>query len=642
MDDQKKLILGTAGHIDHGKSALVQALTGTDPDRLAEEKRRGITIEIGFAQLVLPDASTMGVVDVPGHERFVRHMISGATGIDIALLCIAADDGIMPQTREHLDILELLAIDTCIVALTKKDLVDAEWLELVSEEIKSELSSRKYADCPIIPCSSKTGEGIEDIKFALIKARELHIAHKTSEKFRLPIDRVFSVKGSGTVVTGTLWGGSISCDDEVEVLPSGKRSRVRSIQIHDVAQECAQAGNRVALNLSSLALDQVRPGDFLIQPQTLASTDRFDALYTHLDSQGRGKALKSGSRVRVAHGTKEVMARLLRIDSDEALKPQTQARVQIRLEEPLAIARNDHFVIRSYSPVRVIGGGSVLQAHPRRRTHLKKSEQALFEALEQRNISDIIAGAACTKQYVFTAHDIAYEFDIDDKFCVAELSSLCANKKLIELVSDNKSVFYIQAAVLQKLFAKIDTALINYHGAHSDEPGISKNALRRKLGIRLTEAAFDALLSKAEAAGKIVNHRGIISHPEIGAGIQQKEEKAAEKLYETFERHAQSPATVDEIIAETKLERGLGGRVLTNLEEEGRVIRVSKDYYFDHKAYELLRDKVIDYLQKHGFAQASELKNTMGLSRKHAIPLLEYFDEQGITRREGDLRSLAD
>lgn len=291
------LVLGTAGHIDHGKSSLILALTGTDPDRLSEEKQRGITIELGFARLSLDDGTTLGVVDVPGHEKFVRQMISGSTGIDMALLCIAADDGVMPQTTEHLAVLELLRIPTLVVALTKTDLVDDEWVEFMIDEVKGRLADGPYENAEIIAVSSRTGEGLDDLKAALGRAAKATKRQKASDSARLPIDRVFTIKGAGTIITGTLWSGAISIGDELEVLPSRLMSRVRSIQIHGESVDRAEAGHRVALNLNALSTEEVRPGDFLAAPHTVTATDRFDADFTYLGlSSIRQTPRKRGAR----------------------------------------------------------------------------------------------------------------------------------------------------------------------------------------------------------------------------------------------------------------------------------------------------------------------------------------------------------
>ena len=308
-ESKRDLVLGTAGHIDHGKSTLVQALTGTDPDRLSEEKQRGITIELGFAQLELPDGSAMGVVDVPGHERFVRQMIAGSTGIDVALLCIAADDGIMPQTEEHLAVLQLLAVPTCVVALTKCDLVDEEWALFMEDEVRTRLAGTPYATAAIVPVSARTGQGLDMLREAIQLAARGTAGRAEQEAMRLPVDRSFTIKGAGTVVTGTLWSGIAHVGDEVEVLPSGLRTRIRGIQMHGQAVEQASSGHRTALNLNAVTTDDVRPGSFICTPDAVTPTDHFDVDITYLGLPDQDKPLETGCRVHVAHGTTECIGR---------------------------------------------------------------------------------------------------------------------------------------------------------------------------------------------------------------------------------------------------------------------------------------------------------------------------------------------
>ncbi|MBO4364770.1 MAG: selenocysteine-specific translation elongation factor, partial [Eggerthellaceae bacterium] len=329
VGNSPNLALGTAGHIDHGKSALVMALTGTDPDRLEEEKRRGITIELGFVELELPDGRKMTVVDVPGHERFVRQMIIGAAGIDVALLVIAADDGVMPQTTEHVAVLQTLGIKSCVVALTKIDMVDPEWVDLVEEEVRAFLSNTPFANARIVRCSSRTGEGVEDVRQAIAAAVDDAPKVHQSLAFRQPVHRVFSVKGAGTVITGVVWSGSIKQDDVVEVLPSGKRGRVRGVQVYGRKVKEAVAGNCVAVNLNDVKADDVSPGDFIATPGVIQPTDRFDCHFTYMDTSGTGKPLVSGVQMHIAHGAKEVLGRVLFADGQAQLGPGQSCYAQV-------------------------------------------------------------------------------------------------------------------------------------------------------------------------------------------------------------------------------------------------------------------------------------------------------------------------
>lgn len=641
VDQDTHLILGTAGHIDHGKSSLIKALTGVDPDRLGEEKRRGITIELGFAQLQLPDGTTMGVVDVPGHERFVRQMISGATGIDIALLCIAADDSIMPQTEEHLAILQLLDISSCVVAITKADLVDDEWLEFASSEIQARLSSTPYANAPIIATSSRSGKGLSELRNALVTVAREHRKTVRGATLRLPIDRVFSIKGSGTVVTGTLWSGTVSPDDEVEILPSGKTVRVRSVQVHGAPCNQASAGNRVALNFNAVTTDEVRPGDFLAAPGSITPTDHFDAHFTYLDSAHTGKPLESGTRIHLAHGTREVIGRILFIDHPEPLKPQESTFVQFRLEEPLTVSRKDRFIVRSYSPVAVLGGGSVLRSHPRRKTRLGADEITLLETIEQGNEPAMIRSAALLETAPFTAEKIASTLEVPLPTTHNTLATLTEEETIARLEDQQRSPWYFSLSTLRKLLAKIENLLIAFHSENPEQPGISKSNLMQKIDKRMDPAAFDALLIEAQKRGKIVTEEGIISHPQAGAGAKVAEKQAGEALLEQLTAAAYTPPTTQDLIAGSGVEAGLAQRALTSLEKQGLVTRITKELYFETSAYQDLLSKAEAHLKVHTSAPATELKEAMGVSRKYAIPLLEHFDSQRITLREGDERRLA-
>jgi selenocysteine-specific elongation factor len=357
----KQLILGTAGHIDHGKTTLIKALTGIDTDRLEEEKKRGISIELGFANLTLPSGRHLGIVDVPGHEKFVKNMVAGATGIDIVLLVIAADDSVMPQTIEHLAIVDLLGIKHGVVALTKSDLVDEDWLPLVEDEIRAVLQKTALKDAAVIPVSGKTGMGLTELKDAIDEIAQQIVFNEDRLPFRLPVDRVFTMQGAGTVVTGTLWSGKIKLDDKVLIFPSGKEARVRNVQVHGEKSETAIAGQRVALNLVGPSKDDLNRGDVVLAPGYLSPTYMLDAQFRLLENAPRD--IKNRSRVRIHHGTSEVLGRIVLTDRDVLNRGET-AFVQFRLEKPLVVKYGDNYVVRSYSPIQTIGGGGILDSHP--------------------------------------------------------------------------------------------------------------------------------------------------------------------------------------------------------------------------------------------------------------------------------------
>ncbi len=633
-------VLGTAGHIDHGKSSLIQALTGTDPDRLAEEKKRGITIELGFAQLQLPDGRSMGVVDVPGHERFVRQMISGSTGIDLALLCIAADDGIMPQTREHIAVLELLAVPACVVALTKSDRVDEEWIDMVSSEIEDYLADTPFAAAPIVPTSARTGQGLDRLKSILAEEANKADSVRKSPYARMPVDRVFTIKGAGTVVTGTLWSGTVKVDDELQVLPSKAISRVRTIQHHDQAADEACAGERTALNLSSFTVDDVRPGDFLVTPRSIEPTDRFDTRFTYLCPLREGRPLATGTRIRIAHGTREAFGRLLLADGLQQIKPNETAYAQIRLEEELPLSAGDRYIARSYSPVAVIGGGVALTCHPRRRTNLSERDRALLEALAAENYEEAASLAALSQPLPFSLADIVRASSVSEPTTKAVLGKLVDNGAIEELGSGSQKFFATKAAV-QKTLGAIENALLAFHTQNPTEPGVHKNDLFLRCGLSMNQAAFDALLSVAAKNGKIVVGAGAVSHPKAGAGAKAAESKAAESIHAVLKAGGFAPPAIPALFEQSSVkDQSLAYRALGTLEKRGDIVRVGRELAFDREAFDQLTSLTRAYLRECGSATVADLKDHLGVSRKYAVPLLEEFDTRGITKRVGDARTL--
>ncbi len=640
-ESKRDLVLGTAGHIDHGKSTLVQALTGTDPDRLSEEKQRGITIELGFAQLELPDGSAMGVVDVPGHERFVRQMIAGSTGIDVALLCIAADDGIMPQTEEHLAVLQLLAVPTCVVALTKCDLVDDEWALFMEDEVRTRLAGTPYATAAIVPVSARTGQGLDELREAIQLAARGTAGRAEQKAMRLPVDRSFTIKGAGTVVTGTLWSGIAHVGDEVEVLPSGLRTRIRGIQVHGQAVEQASSGHRTALNLNAVTTDDVRPGSFICTPDAVTPTDHFDADITYLGLPDQDKLLETGCRVHVAHGTTECIGRVLLMDGVKSIPRGQTATAQIRTECDLPVAYGDRFVIRSYSPVHVIGGGVVLRAHPKRTTTVTQADRTLLDALRSGNGAKAVQAAFDAAELPATPADIAHATGLPLVQTADELEALAERGTAEKLAgAAGASNRFATKRMLQKLSGAIDNALLRFHSANPAATGISKEALRQACMPRCASDAFDAVLARACAEGKAVADGGMISHPQAGAGARKLEEGNAEMLAELLAAAGPKPPTVADLLKQADLAPKQGYKALGLLEKQGRAVKASEEFYFDAAALAALEQAVRAALAN-GPASAADLKDAMGLSRKHAIPVLEHFDDTGVTRRVGDARELA-
>lgn len=629
------LVLGTAGHIDHGKSSLVQALTGTDPDRLREEKERGITIELGFAQLTLPSGRTMGVVDVPGHEKFVRQMVAGATGIDVVMLVIAADDGVMPQTREHLAIIDLLGISRGVVALTKADLADADWIEMVRSDVEELLRGTSIEGAPIVSVSSRTREGIPELLAALDAISEETPSRQAALPMRLPVDRVFTIAGAGTVVTGTMWSGAAKRDDPVEIYPGGAQGRVRGVQVHSEQVERAGAGQRVAINIAGLDRDEIARGDIIAAPGSLTVTDRIDARFTYLGFPGEDKVFETGARVHVHHGTREVLGRVLLMDGEQ-LSPGESALAQLRLEEPIAPRYEDRFIVRSYSPMYTIGGGVILDVLPPRRTTLKEHERELLAALLAHDVGAAAIGLVTSRAIPMTSADVAAAIGVQRADVADEL-----NRSALERFKVGSETHYIATETAEELVGDIERSLGAFHAQNPKATGIASAALRDKVDKRLDLKVFDALLARAVEAGVAVVDGGQVRHPKSAASALAGEAEAIEKLGPILRSQGLAPDGVAELAAKTGVDVEVARKALGKLALDRRVVRLGSEMHFDGDTIAATREKLAAYLAgRPEGATAAEIRDMLGVSRKYAIPLLEYFDAQGLTKREGDVRVL--
>lgn len=635
--NEPSIVIGTAGHIDHGKSTLVQALTGTDPDRLVEEKRRGITIELGFARLDLPGGASVGIVDVPGHEKFVRQMIAGATGIDAAILVVAADDGIMPQTREHLAVLRLLSVPQIVVALTKCDMVDEEWVEFMSGEIHAALACGPYAEAEIIPVAAREGRGLDELKAALanIVSKQQHAHHEGF--LRMPIDRSFTVKGAGTVVTGSLWSGTVAPGDTVRVLPGGKKTRVRSVQIHGEGVDAAFSGHRVAMNLADVSRDDVRPGDFITALDAPNASARFDCELTYFDCENASSALESGSTVRVAHGTKEVFGRVLFMDGHAKLKQNEQATAQIRLDEPLCVLRGDRFVIRAATPVRVIGGGRVLAGHPRRRSILSESDKAVLSALACDDVAAAAQAYIEEPNAIRTVADIAGALDVSEAEAARIAKTIVGNN--IVAAGSDADLLFATKQTLQRAASKIASTLLKFHATSPNELGMPKAALNHAALPSLNGTRFDAALAVALEKGDVVSMDGVLSHATAGAAAHARAQERADAAFALLEGTL-TPPFADGVTSSLNCTKSEAYAALGDLEEQGRAVKIDRDLYYDAAVFNKLVETVRAHIEAKGPSLATNLKDAMGVSRKYAIPVLEALDDRGITKRDGDLRTL--
>ena len=631
----KHVIVGTAGHIDHGKTALVKALTGTDPDRLKEEQERGITIDIGFAFLPLAQDIELGIIDVPGHEKFVKNMLAGVGGIDLAILVIAADEGVMPQTEEHLAICNLLRIQRGLVALTKTDLVDDEWREIVTEDIRAALTGTFLQDAPIVPVSSKTGAGLDHLRQALAALAGQVQARNAEGVFRLPIDRVFTIKGFGTVVTGTLISGTIRAEDVVELLPAQITTRVRAIQVHDTPVEAAYAGQRTALNLHGLEKTALQRGEVLSEPGLLTPTAMFDAEFTLLPKVV--KPLKNRSRVRLHHGTSEILARLTFFDRAE-LAPGESAYAQFRLEAPLIALARDRYILRSYSPVVTIGGGEILFVHPPKH---KRSDPMLAQlrTLQAGTLADIVAIYVDHARFQpLTPRAIAGLLAVPEKNIAASLRRLIRQKVVINTAEPE------MAAIHAKHYQHVKTLLLHtlaeFHQKFPLKPGMDREELRTKLPAELPVQVFQQLLDAQARAGQIQVEHNLVWQSSHRLSLSASQQTTKRQLQQAYLANRFQPPNRQDALNSIKAAVKEAEAIFRLLVTEGTLIRVDNEVYYHKDALAEITARVIAYLRQHQEMQVGDLKNLFQFSRKYAVPILTYLDAAGITIRKGDLRIL--
>ena len=630
----KSVIVGTAGHIDHGKTALVKALTGIDADRLEEEKRRGITIDIGFAhfELPAPDGSRiqLGFVDVPGHERFVRNMLAGVGGIDLVLLVVAADEGIKPQTREHFDICRLLAIRRGITVLTKSDAVDAETLAVVRLEVENFVrgSFLDSAQSPIVAVSSLTGAGLYELKSVLAQVASEVMAKDSAALARLPVDRVFTMKGFGTVVTGTLVAGTIRKEEELEVFSAGRtgRVRVRGVQVHGSPTEAAVAGQRTALNLNlaGLSSDALARGMTLATAGTFHSTSRVDALLSLLPS---AKPLKDGARVHFHAYTTEMIAqaRLYRMNQ---LKPGEEAYAQLRFAEPMLLLPGDRFIVRQFSPVVTIGGGVVLDASPATRKQRAEDTAAFLKTMRDGSLEQVLAARVARRGAIgLRLNDVPGEMNI-------------AKGSAMKLIDAGGLVYCDQVLVAPAAFAEAKTdvlqALKKFHDANPLVAGMSKEELRDRvnLGPEVFYRVLEKLAEekKLEVAGELVHL--------LGRGVVMKDEEAESKklIEQAFASAGLKVPSLKEVLAGLKVDKIRAQKIVTLLLRDKVLIKISDELVFHQSALLDLRHKIAALKTTAPKIDVARFKDMTGVSRKYAIPLLEYLDRERVTRRVGDER----
>ncbi len=632
----RRLIIGTAGHIDHGKTALVKRLTGVNTDRLKEERERGITIELGFATLMLSDGRRAGVVDVPGHEKFVRNMVAGASGIDMVIMVIAADEGVMPQTREHLDICRLLGIRHGLVALTKFDMADEEWRELVTGDVEDFLSGTFLEDQPMIPVSSVTGEGIADLMAAIEK-----IASGIPEKpdtgiFRLPVDRVFTMKGYGSVVTGTLVSGSVSTGDEVMLYPSLTQSRVRGLQVHDESVDTAFAGQRTAVNFQGLDLERIGRGNVLSRPGILQPSYLLDARFRYLE--GNTPPLKNRARVRLHIGTADVFVRIVLLESEQ-MTPGDEAVVQLRLEAPLAVLAGDRFVVRALSPVRSIGGGVILHPAPPKRRRFQPETTALLSGLDSLAPSEAIrfhAREAGVRGVSFA--DLRVRLNMTDKKIDTELRKLLSARQLT--TADRERRIYLHPADLERLKDAAREQLRVYHRQYPLKPGMPAEELRSRLPSYIPSRTVHMAVARLVQEELAVQEKDLIRLVDHRISLAADDGKLKAEILEKLRTSGLTPPETTELEMALRMDSRRLRDMLVLLEREGHVLRIGEKLWFSREAVETLRKQVIVFFQSNEEMSTPDFKRITGVSRKYLIPLIEYFDAAKWTIRVGDVRKL--
>ncbi len=630
----KYIILGTAGHIDHGKSTLVKALTGTDPDRLKEEKERGITLDLGFASLDLPGGNRLGIVDVPGHEGLIKNMLAGVGGMDIVMLVIAADEGIMPQTREHLAICDLLQVKKGLIVLTKLDMVDKDWLALVQDDVRTFVKGTFLERSPLVPVSSRTGENLPLLVQELAKLSNEVSPKSSSGILRLPIDRVFTMKGFGTVVTGTLLSGTISTDQEVEILPKEIRTKVRGIQSHNQAAKRSIAGQRTAINLQGVEKDQLSRGDTIVSTGYFTPTRTLDAKLALLEQAPRG--LKTGSRIRFYNTTQEAIGRIT-ILGQNTLAPGDEAFVQLRFEQPVIVQQGDRFILRFYSPMETLGGGSVLNPHPRR--HKQKTMESSLKtlavlekgALDER-LALLISGQGLAGM---EEAGIMGAVAADRPEIASALASLAQKKTVLRV-----DAVYVHTSHLGTLEQKIVGLVAQFHKENPLKPGPDKEELKGMLRLRISPKVLALAVDGLVKRKTLDADASKLRLPGFKAASGKVSDEVKNRIVDAIKKGGTQPPVREELPALFSISEKDAKDLLKLLADEGRTVRINDSLHLDRDIVETIRADLRKYLEEKKEITMAEFRDIAKTSRKFAVPIMEYFDSQKLTQRVGDKRVL--
>ncbi|MEA3406592.1 MAG: selenocysteine-specific translation elongation factor [Chloroflexota bacterium] len=630
-------VIGTAGHVDHGKSMLVQALTGINPDRLGEEREREMSIDLGFAWLTLPSGRETSIVDVPGHEDFIKNMLAGVGGIDVALLVVAADESVMPQTREHLAILDLLGVSQGLVALTKTDLVeDPEWLELVREEVRGALQGTALADVAIIPVSSVTKEGIPELLAALDRLLDNASPPRDIGKPRLSIDRAFTISGFGTIVTGTLLDGRLHVDDEVEIVPSGLFARVRGLQTHKVDIEEALPGTRVAVNLSGISAEALLRGQVLAYPGWLDSTTLLDAYLRLLPNAPWG--LEHDDVAYFYSGAARVQCHVRLLDTD-LLSPGEEGWVQFRLSEPVAVIRGDRYILRSPSPSLTLGGGQILLAQPDRRyRRFQPDRLAQFESLYEGEPQDVLF-QLLRQETVCEVGELFRRSRLPKEMASTALAHLLADGRVLNLSAERSQAQSLSSESLlmarerwEDVLARLKGVLRGYHERFPLRLGMPREELKSRM--HLEEAAFDGVLRRAVGEQAVVTAATTVRLLDHRVVLSSQQKREVEKALASFGENPFAPPSLN------RIEENLGVELLQYLVDRGDVVKVSDSVAFQADAYAKMKERLVAYMREHESVTVAEVRDMFGSSRRYALGFLESMDRAGVTKRLGDVHIL--
>ena len=628
----KNIIIGTAGHIDHGKTTLIKALTGRNTDRWEEEQRRGITIDLGFTYFDLKSGDRVGIIDVPGHEKFINNMVAGVVGMDLVMLVIAADEGIMPQTKEHVDILGLLGIEKSIIVLNKCDLVDEEWLELVEEEVKEELEGTFLENAPVMKVSAATGQGIEELKDMIEHLTADEVVQKDTHTIpRLPIDRAFSMSGFGTVITGTLLAGSITKENTLEMYPIGKECKIRSIQVHGQPVDRCYAGQRVAINLSNIKKSEIKRGCVLAPPNNMENTMMLDVKMNVLPSSMR--ILTNHTRLHLFTGTSEVLCRAILLDKEE-LGPGESGYVQLRLEEEIAVRRGDKFIVRFYSPMETIGGGVVLEPNPTKKKRFQAETIEELKRKESGSSEDIIdMHIQNCKDSMMTIAELAKITAVSADEVAQDVESL-EKQGMIKVFHMKKDSYTWHTANDKAFQEELTKKLSDYHAQHPYRYGMQKAEIHNTFLKKVKPTVFDLYVDNLVEEGVIKRHNEFLSMPSHEIQKDARYEKTEKKLLDIFEKSGLDFPRLSEVDM-GGIEPDVIDDILLLLMEEGKIIKLGEDLYTLTEYIEKSKEIIQGLLKEKDLITMGEIRDSLETSRKNAKLIVEYMDSIKVTKRNG-------